>query len=348
MMSNGLGRNTSVISIRATVASEGGDALFDALAAALPLNSTLRELSFGTVSPEEDPGAHVDWSPIFLALGRNTGLKFLKIVDSYGSMEESSMCAAMQNGLGTNTTLEHLEFSFDAADLLCRAFSFLRTNRALRFLVVHVHQGVPESCLSAFRIGIVSMLQDNASLESLFIQKNCNVIEVEEDIPLVTKLQHNTTLKKLELHYNVMLPLTDDEDKHMAKILKKNYALESLPSIVNRPGGVRTILRLNAAGRRYLIEDGSSVSKGVEVLSRVNYNDIHCVFFHLLENPRLCDRSAVEVASDSIEKIRGSANPVNHNGKREQGRALEDGKESRRRRTWRQKEAMNIGWREVR
>jgi hypothetical protein len=56
------------------------------------------------------------------------------------------------------------------------------------------------------------------------------------------------------------------------------------------------ILRLNAAGRRYLIEGGSSISKGVEVLSAVS-NEINCVFLHLLENPRLCDRSTVEKVS---------------------------------------------------
>jgi hypothetical protein len=126
--------------------------------------------------------------------------------------------------------------------------------------------------------------------------------------------------------------LTNDEDKHMAKILQKNYALESLPNVFDRPGDVRTILQLNAAGRRYLIEDGSSVAKGVEVLSAVR-GDINSVFLHLLENPRLCDRSAVEVTSDSTEERRGSANPANPSGKREQGWALEEGKESRRRLT---------------
>jgi hypothetical protein len=121
----------------------------------------------------------------------------------------------------------------------------------------------------------------------------------------------------------------------MAKILKKNYGLELLPDFDQRnlAGNVGAILRLNAAGRRYLVQDGSSVSRGVEVLSAVS-NDINCVFLHLLENPRLCDRSAVEMASDSTptEERRGSANPANHNGKREQGQAIEEGKESRRRR----------------
>jgi hypothetical protein len=118
---------------------------------------------------------------------------------------------------------------------------------------------------------------------------------------------NNRTLKTLLLQPRFTIQLTDDENKHFAiqltddenknaaKFLKKNYALESLPGIdlENRAGNVGAILRLNAAGRRYLVQDGSSISKGVKVLSSVNNNN-NCVFLHLLENPRLCDRSAVE------------------------------------------------------
>ncbi len=82
----------------------------------------------------------------------------------------------------------------------------------------------------------------------------------------------------------------------MDSLLKKNYALERMP-IMNEGGDVGAILRLNEAGRRYLVEDGSSISKGVDVLSSVN-SDLNCVFLlHLLENPRLCDRRAVEMVS---------------------------------------------------
>jgi hypothetical protein len=122
---------------------------------------------------------------------------------------------------------------------------------------------------------------------------------------LVTALRHNMTLKSLNLKGCQRLTLTHDEDKRMASLLKNNCALEILPGISlknlkNRTGDVGAILRLNAAGRRYLVEDGSSVSKGVEVLSSVN-DEINCLFLHLLENPRLCDRRAVEMADESIE-----------------------------------------------
>jgi hypothetical protein len=141
------------------------------------------------------------------------------------------------------------------------------------------------------------------------------------------------TLKTLSLfHHTERLYLTDDEDKQMVSLLKKNYALESLPDIdlEKEAGDVGASLRLNKAGRRYLIEDGSSISKGVEVLSRVN-NDINCVFLHLLENPRLCDRSAVEIVSTGESNGRStSPTPSSVGGKREQASAHK-GKESRRR-----------------
>jgi hypothetical protein len=269
------------------------------------------------------PSDHVDWSPVFLALGKNKGLKTL-IIDVDGWTEES-LCTAMQNGLATNDTLESLELnSLRLRDYSghwgSRAFSFLRTNKTLKSLVVGVY-GATDSCISAFRIDMATTLQENASLESLSF-RSVNAVKPEECFSLVTALQENKTLKRLQWDYRI-LQLTHDEDKHMATILQKNYALESL-HLENQPGDVVAILRLNEAGRRYLIEDGSSVSKGVEVLSAVS-SDINCVLLHLLENPRLCDRSAVEMVNDTTHS-------TNHNGKREQGQALDEGKESCRRR----------------
>ena len=104
------------------------------------------------------------------------------------------------------------------------------------------------------------MLQDKISLENLSIENSQNTFNAEECVVLVTSLQQNAALERLQLYYG-MVHLTDDEDKQMANILKKNYALESLSNIhlVSRPGDVGAILQLNNAGRRHLIEDGSSV-----------------------------------------------------------------------------------------
>jgi hypothetical protein len=47
-------------------------------------------------------------------------------------------------------------------------------------------------------------------------------------------------------------------------------------------------LRLNEVGRRYLINDAASIAKTSRVLIGVS-DDVGCLFYHLLENPTLCD-----------------------------------------------------------
>jgi hypothetical protein len=300
ILANALTRNTSVSYIE--VESPLFWRLNGALAAALPSNSTWRDLVLSGRRIDND----ADFSPIILALGKNTALKTLTI-GAFGSMDES-LCTAMQDGLGMNETLESLELTDclcgESADMWCRALSFLRTNKALKSLRVTFHMDATESCVSTLRSHIADVLQENASLESLSIRRSgCrNGLKVEEYLCVVTALQHNTTLKSLDLGNSGSLDslgtMTHNEEMQMAALLKKNYALERLPGInlKNRGNDVGAILRLNEAGRRYLVQDGSSISKGVKLLGRVN-NDVNCALLHLMENPRLCDRSAVEKVS---------------------------------------------------
>jgi hypothetical protein len=197
-------------------------------------------------------------SPVLFALGNNKGLKTLLVLGIH-SIEES-LCTAHKEGLGTNETLDSLELTRiticdDNADLRCRAFSFLRTNKTLKSLVVSVTDG---ASASSFLFDIAAMLQQNASLESLTVE-SLNIIEsAKKHLVLVTALQHNKTLKTLSMYHNGFLTLTHDEDKQMAALLKKNYAMENLPDIdlEIEAGDLGAILRLNKAGRRYLVEDG--------------------------------------------------------------------------------------------
>jgi hypothetical protein len=154
--------------------------------------------------------------------------------------------------------------------------------------------------VQAFLFDIAAMLQQSTSLESLTLE-SLNRIEscfpgehqripclLSKHLVLVTVLRHDKTLKTLNMYHNRSFTLTHDEDKQMAALLRKNYAMESLPDIdlEIEAGDLGAILRLNKAGRRYLVDDGSSISKGVKVLSAVS-NEINCVSLHLLENPRL-------------------------------------------------------------
>ncbi len=149
-----------------------------------------------------------------------------------------------------------------------------------------------ESVIPALREG----LGKNSTLEMLeLIQSGSRATDPSFRIAVVEALQLNKTLKTLRLRYATP-NLTDDEVKNLTSVVKKNYGLEAIPGFIYYMEDIRSIFDLNRAGRRYLVQDGSSISKGVDVLSGVS-NDINSVFLHLLENPRLCDRSAVEIVS---------------------------------------------------
>jgi hypothetical protein len=103
VLANGLSKNTSVSFIN--VVSPLDQALYSALATALPLNSTLRrlDLEWGYINDDHD------LSPVLLALRKNMGLKELSL-DGFGSIDES-LCTAIKDGLGMKTTLESLVFT---------------------------------------------------------------------------------------------------------------------------------------------------------------------------------------------------------------------------------------------
>jgi hypothetical protein len=236
-------------------------------------------------------------------LGMNTTLKSLTadISDEFGD----ELCAAISNGLAKNSTLEELTLDNmlpsdgDGAVSARNALSFL-CNSTLKSLTVSFAQTQKESYFSAFRFEAMKMME-NTFLERFTITvDNDSGIQLKELLALLSALQLNTTLKTLGFNFRCFenVYFTVDQVNQLGSILMKNYGLERLvPDIPCADfGTVKAILRLNAAGRRYLIKDGSSISKGVDVLSAVS-DEIDCVFIHLLENPSLCDRRATETTT---------------------------------------------------
>jgi hypothetical protein len=315
------------------VDAEADEDVYEVLAAALLSNSTLQNLSF-------DASGSCSWlSPVFLALQVNSGLKKLSIYGIYRIDE--GLSTAMRLGLGKNSTLESLELSYiklgdDDISMWREAFSFLRTNTALKALYMKFLTTVMESrAATTIRMEVLAILGENESLETLIMPTSKDAT-VEDYLVFVAAIQSNTTLKSLRLHplHVKDICVDEDESKDLISVLKKNYGLEEIPGLHHGAGDVNSIFELNRAGRRYLVQDGSSISKGVQVLSRVS-NDINSVFFHLLENPRLCDRSAVEMSSSfgNIDNAAGSTSPGNlhSGGKREHQAPSHTGKEPRRR-----------------
>jgi hypothetical protein len=139
-----------------------------------------------------------------------------------------------------------------------------------------------------------STIQRNSTLETLRLLDNEldeSAYETLTSVLLVnTSLTELATLKRLWLHPNLK-SFGEDEMKQVISLVKQNFGLENLDeglSVHDTTGELGTILRLNQAGRRYLIEDAASIAKGVEVLVAVR-DDLGCLFYHLLENPLLCD-----------------------------------------------------------
>jgi hypothetical protein len=332
IVANALKTNATVTSVQ--FLGDCDEPLCDTLALVLLCNSTLQNLALRL--PMEVAGGR--WlCLIFLSLGMNSTLKSFStnIYDEVGD----ELCAAIRSGLAKNSTLE--EFSLydvlssddDSAVSARSALSFLRTNSSLKSLAVSFEQTQRGSYLSAFRLEAVKMME-NTFLESLTITDYCSTaIKVEEFFALLSPLQLNTTLKTLCFQSNCFndICFTVDEANQLVSVLMKNYGLECLsPNIPCAHNlTVKAVLRLNAAGRRYLIKDGSSVSKGVDVLSAVS-DEIDCVFLHLLENPSLCDRRTAETSMAGSLRPSANLDESSSTGKRERAPSISDTEPRRR------------------
>jgi hypothetical protein len=278
----------------------GFDEIFyEALAAALLSNSTLQELELSTTGGLGYNAGSCSWlTPFFLSLQVNTGLKKLRI--NRIDLIDEKVSTAMRLGLGNNSTLKSLSFLWITAhnetSLWREALSFLHTNTALETLDMHFEHNVKKSLADAIRMELPAALRENESLEALSLLSDD--VRSEDYLEFVAAIQPNETLKSLRLcpMNGNTFRLDEDGMKDLIPILKKNYGLEEIRELCHDSEDIRSILKLNRAGRRYLVQDGSSISKGVDVLSRVS-SDTNSVFMHLLENPRLCDRSAVEMLS---------------------------------------------------
>jgi hypothetical protein len=230
------------------------------------------------------------------ALEENTTLTTFEISPAPDSSIHQAFYDAMAASLLSNSTLQELVISYGEGlypSSVCVSFLLwaLGMNKTLRKLRVSSTAG--GSVIAALR----EALGQNSTLEILELTQDRTHDEADVTlfrIAVVEALQLNKTLKTLRLCYGATPKLTDDEVQYLTSVVKKNYGLESLPDLDSsgvRFRDLRSILRLNRAGRGYLKGGhGSVVSKGIGVLNGVS-DDVNCVFLHLLENPSLCNTS---------------------------------------------------------
>jgi hypothetical protein len=289
-----LQRNSTLKKLR-LVDNEFDESVYDALTSVLLVNTTLPDLTLHT---PWNPRIRCTWlQPFFVALRMNTSLKKLDV--SYVSMSDELACGALREVFAKNSVLEKLTLHCGCGPLpggtddsaWRRTLPSLRDNKTLKSLVIIFNAEVVAPQVATICVDMVAMLEDNISLECLDIYSSRG-ISLDNYFTALESLQTNTTLKTLRLDPNLNSVSDDDKIKHLISLVKKNYGLENLDeglSAQDKTGELATILRLNQAGRRYLIEeDAGSMAKGVEVLVAVRH-DLGSLFYHLLENPLLCE-----------------------------------------------------------
>jgi hypothetical protein len=324
------------------IASGNTGAFIEEIQQVLRVNTTLTDLRLYMY---DCPGGDVP--QIITALGDNITLK--NCTFHMEEFEDPLLMDAMRAALERNSTLECLTlqslterhddddaddgFYIDNGGLaqLQETVSFLRINASLKSLTL-VCKDTAAHDVSHLCIETVSALAVNKSLEYLDIQIHCKEsISSADYLATLAALGPNTTLKTLRLHPKLD-SFDSDQVKELLSLIRKNYGLESLDDGLPDPTGeVGYILRLNKAGRRYILRDPSSIPSSIGVFAGVS-DDVNCVLVHMLENPRLCDQRGVEMVSDG-ESNGNSMNPTagSDGGKRERAGAQDEGKVSHRR-----------------
>jgi hypothetical protein len=285
-----LQRNLSVKSLSLT-GNVFRELFYEGITSVILVNTTLVDLTLRTVGT----GGGGRWlQPLFAAMRINSSLKSLN-VDTFHLTDEI-VCGALRDMLVNNSVLEsltlHFPESLDDTSMLSwrKTLPFIRDDATLKSLTISLYGDIIfDPHATPFCFDTVAMLEGNTTLECLDIKNSFN--SPDAYVAVFEYLQPGSTLKTLRHSVFGLASMTEQEMNQVVSLVRKNYSLAVLDEGVSahdKTGELGTLLRLNQVGRRYLIEDAASIAKGVEVLIGVS-DDLGCLFYHLLENPTLCD-----------------------------------------------------------
>jgi hypothetical protein len=156
--------------------------------------------------------------------------------------------------------------------------SFICDNTTLKPLTISIEGDALDRHVATLFFDTVAMLEGNTTLGCLDIKSGS--ISPDTYFSALERLQPSTILKTLRFS-PVLGSMDEEETNQVVSLVKKNYLSVSPRDTM---GEVGTQLKLNQAGRRYLIEDKASIVKGVEVLIGVS-DDLGCLFYHSFYTP---------------------------------------------------------------
>ena len=238
--------------------------------------TNLRELVFKSVNNAFD-----QWERIRPALEVNQTLKTLKLLAAVGHDGIIETAASLAH----NTALETWE-SYPCSRRLCG-----RCERPF-------HQSI-----SIFETDDSDDESSSSSEEDSDVHNDKRKKKKKPEISLddcitaraVEKLGSNSTLKRMMIDTCIAHHSKDVSEfgcDELVQALRGNFGLQDDDLAWGRnracKQAVESLSRLNAAGRRYLLEDAGNRSSGVAVLVEVR-DDLDALFIHLQENPGLCE-----------------------------------------------------------
>jgi hypothetical protein len=258
--------------------------LCDGVTTALLVNTTLVDL---TLHVRPQYGGR--WlQPLFVAMRINTSIESLDV--NGFRFTDKFVCGCLRDALAQNSNLESLSLyspvGLDETSLAswCKTLPFIRDNATLKSLTISFNGDAFNPHNATFCFDTVTMLGGNTTLECLVIKSSG--IKPDAYFAALQSLQLSSALKTLRLS-PVLALMGEQGMNQVVSLVKKNCSLAVLDeglSELDKTGELGTLLRLNQAGRRYAV----STAQGVEVLIGVN-DDLGCLFYHLLENPTLCE-----------------------------------------------------------
>lgn len=152
--------------------------------------------------------------------------------------------------------------------------------------------------LPSFIRGISSLATSN-TLESLVVKSIGSPLDtLDLLLETIPKFSKETPLKEISFERVIIDRVAQGEE--LLKVLQNNFTLTECPfknltnTLSDEDGKrieshIKTVLKLNKHGRRYLLDDRSDKKRAVSLLAAVS-DDLNCVFYHIMENPALCCR----------------------------------------------------------
>lgn len=157
----------------------------------------------------------------------------------------------------------------------------------------------------SFENSFLQSFPSNASVQELKCLSKISMRHVKTLIQNVAR--QNYTLKHMQFSSGYDLSTTQIQD--LKEVISRNYTLEAIGFEYGEVHPFAEILRLNAAGRRYLAEDATSRSKCIAVMAKVK-NELDCLYYHMKENPILCIENSRRSDGNAGKKRKANENAM--------------------------------------